>query len=548
MAIAAVTEVETRLCGNCKKDIPAVNFIIHEIHCSRNIEVCCYCSESIPKSEMKNHIESEHVQVTCKCRMKIENSLLKDHEASACPLRPALCQYCDLQLTFKELLDHEVYCGARTELCGGCGRNIMVKDLQEHPRVCGQEVKQVRGSRAVARFEDEDVVLRPLRDVRRQLGSENELEQLGRSESAHSALDKEWNPDLDYVLALSLQNEDHQHKNTAAEIPSDFWENCYTKESVSSAYGNDRDELDAFCDSFVPSSMSNHNKNEIIMLPCEFCEELYPAEDLILHQTGCNPASAFASFSKRSSSPNPWEYDGLRAGASKGFGSLSSSQPQDVQAEEDIIIPCEFCGIQLEEETLFHHQHHCDLRPASPATSFPSWQPPSPQASRERRGSAELARRQARHQGDGSAWSTGGFGQQELRCPARGTPSQSSAAHAKNAPPASSMRAGDASASRGKARKASGNEGRPRTRDPGEPAGGIAPRVRPAQNCHSEGFTSSISRTSPAQPRASNGGGRSSGAQEHPGSLRCRNTTAKARSPARGQAEEQRPATSGKRI
>uniref|UniRef100_A0A672U5H7 TRAF-type zinc finger domain-containing protein 1 n=1 Tax=Strigops habroptila TaxID=2489341 RepID=A0A672U5H7_STRHB len=108
-------------------DIPAVNFIIHEIHCSRNIEVCCYCSESIPKSEMKNHIESEHVQ------------------ASACPLRPALCRYCDIQLTFKELLDHEVYCGARTELCGGCGRNIVVKDLQEHPRVCGQEVKQARG-------------------------------------------------------------------------------------------------------------------------------------------------------------------------------------------------------------------------------------------------------------------------------------------------------------------------------------------------------------------------------------------------------------------
>lgn len=49
----------------------------------------------------------------------------------------------------------------------------MVKDLQEHPRVCGQEVKQVRGSRAVARFEDEDVVLCALRDVRRQLRSGN---------------------------------------------------------------------------------------------------------------------------------------------------------------------------------------------------------------------------------------------------------------------------------------------------------------------------------------------------------------------------------------
>ncbi|NXR15524.1 TRAD1 protein, partial [Semnornis frantzii] len=120
-----------------KKGIPAANFIIHEIHCSRNIEVCSYCNESIPKSEMKNHIESEHVQVTCKCRMKMENGLLKDHEASACPLRPALCQFCDIPLTFNKLQDHEVYCGARTEMCGGCGHNVMVKDLKEHPRVCG---------------------------------------------------------------------------------------------------------------------------------------------------------------------------------------------------------------------------------------------------------------------------------------------------------------------------------------------------------------------------------------------------------------------------
>lgn len=425
----------------------------------------------------------------------------------------------------------------------------MVKDLQEHPRVCGQEVKQARGSRAAARFEDEDVVLRALRDVRRQLRSENELEQLGRNEDAHSSLDEEWNPDLDYVLALSLQNENHQHRNTAAEIPSDFWENCYTKEPVSSARRNGRDESDIFCDSFVPFSMSNHVKNEeIIMLPCEFCEELYPAEDLILHQTGCNPASAFASFSKRSSSPNPWEYDGLRAGGSKGFGSLSSSQPHAVQAEEDIIIPCEFCGIQLEEETLFHHQHHCDLRPASPATSFPPWQPPSPRAGRERRGSAELARRRARHQGDVSPWSTGGFGQQELSCPAQGPKSRSSTAHARNTPLASSMRAGDAPASRGKPRKVSGNEGRPRNRDTGEPAGGTTPRVRPARNFHAEGFTSSSSRASPTQPRTGNGGGRSPGTWECPGSLRCRNAKAKAQGSAPGRPEEQRSTTDEKHV
>uniref|UniRef100_A0A8C8BPM3 TRAF-type zinc finger domain-containing protein 1 n=1 Tax=Otus sunia TaxID=257818 RepID=A0A8C8BPM3_9STRI len=122
--------------GVCnKKDIPAANFIIHEIHCSRNIEVCRYCSESVPKSEMKNHIESEHVQ------------------ASACPLRPALCQYCDIQLTFNKLQEHELYCGARTEPCAGCARNIMLKDLKEHPWVCGREEKQERGSGTVPRLD-----------------------------------------------------------------------------------------------------------------------------------------------------------------------------------------------------------------------------------------------------------------------------------------------------------------------------------------------------------------------------------------------------------
>ncbi|KAM6051225.1 TRAF-type zinc finger domain-containing protein 1 isoform 2-T2 [Theristicus caerulescens] len=485
-----------------KKDIPVANFIMHEIHCRRNIEVCRYCSELIPKTEMKNHIESEHVQVTCKCRMKIEKCLLKDHEASACPLRPAVCQYCDIQLTFNKLQDHEIYCGARTERCGACGRNIMVKDLKEHPPVCGQEVKPVRGSRTVPGFEDEDADLQALRDIRSRLRSEEELEQLERNENTRSSLYEEWNADLDYVLALSLQNENNPDDNTAAEIPSDFWDNYYSKESVPSARLNETDKSNLFCDSLVSFSTSNHVKNdEIIMLPCEFCEDLYPAEDLILHQTGCNPASAFASFSKRSSSPNPREYDGLRAVGSKSCRSLSSSQPQAAQAERDIMIPCEFCGVQLEEETLLHHQHHCDLRPASPAASFPSQPLLSPQANRERRASPELARRRIRHQGDVSPWCTEGFRQQRLSSPAPGTTSLREMAKAGNAPLPSSARAGGAPDSRGKPRKVAGSEGRPKNGGASESAGGTKPQAGPTQNFHSEAVTPSFLRTFPTQLR-----------------------------------------------
>ncbi|XP_075290620.1 TRAF-type zinc finger domain-containing protein 1 [Opisthocomus hoazin] len=530
MAIAAVPEAETRLCGNCKKDVPVANFIMHEIHCRRNIEVCRYCSELIPKSEMKNHIESEHVQVTCKCKLKTEKCLLKDHEASACPLRPAVCRYCDIQLAFNKLQEHENYCGARTERCGGCGRNVMVKDLKEHPGVCGQEVKQVRGSRTVPRFEDEDVDLRALRDARNRLSSEDELEQLTRNENARLSVYEEWNADLDYVLALSLQNENNPHSNAAAGIPSDFWE-YYTKESVPSACLNETDKAAIFSwDSLVPFSTSSHIKSdEVIMLPCEFCEELYPAEDLILHQTGCNPASAFASFSKRSS-PNPRECDGLHAVRSKSCRSPSSSQPQAAQAEGTIMIPCEFCGIQLEEEILFHHQHHCALRPASPAARFPSLL--SPPADRESRESPELARRRLRHQGDVSPWCTEGFGQQRLSHPVRGTESPSNTANAWSAPLSSSARAGDAPRSRGKPRKGAASEGKARNRGASDTAAGTTPRVRPTRNVHPEDFTPSFSRTSVAHPSAGDGGGRSLALSGVPAGSRRRSTQAKAQSPA----------------
>ena len=84
-----------------------------------------------------------------------------------------------------------------------------------------------------------------------------------RNENTHSSLYEEWNADLDYVLALSLQNENNPRNNTAAEIPSDVWENCYAKESVPSACLNETDKSNILsCDSLVAYSTSNHIKSK----------------------------------------------------------------------------------------------------------------------------------------------------------------------------------------------------------------------------------------------------------------------------------------------
>ncbi|NWR91396.1 TRAD1 protein, partial [Furnarius figulus] len=211
-------------------------------------------------------------------------------------------------------------------------------------------------------------------------------DELERNESPQSSLPEEWNADLDYALALSLQDENNPHHNTAAGIPRDFWEYDCTKEPGASAHLGEAQQAEPFCNSPGSVSTSNHRKSkEPILLPCEFCEELCPVEELILHQTGCNPASAFASFSKRSSSPHPWEHDALCAVGSNSWRTPPSSQPQDVQEEGNIMIPCEFCGIQLEEEILFHHQHHCDQRPASPVPAPAPDRRRSPERRRSRR-------------------------------------------------------------------------------------------------------------------------------------------------------------------
>lgn len=192
------------------------------------------------------------------------------------------------------------------------------------------------------------------------------------------------------------------------------------------------------------------------------------------------------------------------------------------------MIPCEFCGIQLEEEILFHHQHHCDLRPASPTGDIPAQELPA-QPHGDRRESPEPARRRIRHQGDVSPWHTEGFGKLGL-CPAAGTRLRTEVAKAGNAALSPPGRAGGS-----KARKGNGSEGTPKDRS--DSAAGTAPRARPA-HFQAETFTCSSSRAAPAQPSSSTAGGRSLGLADGRSGLRRRGSKAKAQSPAAGHPEE----------
>uniref|UniRef100_A0A3B3QHQ5 TRAF-type domain-containing protein n=1 Tax=Paramormyrops kingsleyae TaxID=1676925 RepID=A0A3B3QHQ5_9TELE len=112
---------EYRLCAHCKKDVAAGNFVLHESHCRRFLSLCPDCGEPVRCTQ---------------CKKKLERCRLQDHQENECEDRLQCCQFCQLQLPFRNLAEHISACGSRTELCPDCNRYVKLQDMDAHSTSC----------------------------------------------------------------------------------------------------------------------------------------------------------------------------------------------------------------------------------------------------------------------------------------------------------------------------------------------------------------------------------------------------------------------------
>ncbi|RXM94301.1 XIAP-associated factor 1 [Acipenser ruthenus] len=126
---------ETTLCKNCKKEVLASNFSLHESHCWRFLSVCPLCDEPVPKDQLQEHRDTEHCKVRCtQCNKEMEKCKLEIHQSEQCAERLVSCEFCDLELPLSKLQEHGDACGSRTQRCPNCDRYVMHREQERHSR------------------------------------------------------------------------------------------------------------------------------------------------------------------------------------------------------------------------------------------------------------------------------------------------------------------------------------------------------------------------------------------------------------------------------
>ncbi|NXP50269.1 XAF1 factor, partial [Heliornis fulica] len=96
---------ESRFCKNCKQDVPAANFSLHEVHCLQFLTLCPECDTPVALKDMKDHQTEAHKQVRCNlCHQSMQQYQLEHHKVSVEISFYFICKASDAYLDFLKLI------------------------------------------------------------------------------------------------------------------------------------------------------------------------------------------------------------------------------------------------------------------------------------------------------------------------------------------------------------------------------------------------------------------------------------------------------------
>lgn len=400
---------ETKYCSNCRRDIPAANFVIHVTHCQRNLTLCKVCGEPVPTSQQEEHFEEYHTEVKCECGQRLEKMNLEEHKETTCPNRLVDCQFCELQLPFCKLTTHVDYCGSRTEKCDVCDRFIQKKDFEMHVETgCQHPVKEER-KKTPPQTPDESYMYSDTPGG--MLGA------MGLSESPESFLDaakffpfmpgmREFQQILNTglgeppfggtsyfgadpafsgrdVVARGMRpkplkpNFDENGLDDFSDFDGNFIQQTDDDEMLAAAYqaggydsanGVDRMPPGMINGPFpkMSSLLPTDSSSDATELPCEFCGSLLPMDALILHQSGCQLKSMDSLPDIASTGHYADSHKHISRQREFDDYETEVDFDDDRRGAADVtFLPCEFCEELFPCDNLIQHQAICDASPAS---------------------------------------------------------------------------------------------------------------------------------------------------------------------------------------
>ncbi|XP_055941486.1 uncharacterized protein LOC129971596 isoform X2 [Argiope bruennichi] len=323
-------EVKVELCPSCNSKIPEERYHEHLLLCYNEMTQCHFCGEEIPKKKERSHFQNcDRVLAIAREDNKSQSS--KKNEKANKKLKK--CQFCDKRITDVLFHHHLKVCEHREEKCTVCSENVPVKNMQEHKLFkCNfahlpsnrnfysdNNVHAEASPGPSENFEkmrhlEVKVELCPScnskipeeRYHEHLLLCYNEMTQCHFcGEEIPKKKERSHFQNCDRVLAIAREDNKSQSskKNEKANKGKSFGEAIgkyipflnsnkdkasgrnYSGHNYQEPYQSNRGKYEKVYRAPVQPPPTKPNDE----LPCEFCNQLWPAEFLIEHESGCRP-------------------------------------------------------------------------------------------------------------------------------------------------------------------------------------------------------------------------------------------------------------------